>query len=282
MGYQNGHTLDKYMPDLSIDEQNAWANEFCEGDEKLKELLLFLWKNNINTHACCKGHIEEKGFGGPYICFSCNNLSNDTIIRLCQNICNAGFANRRMQLSFESFSDLSKLDDREKFTGSSDINKRGKTAAFTFSTQIDFSVLQSCFENALNGKSNPSEYDQYIKLIVRLINIDLSKQTFANIFDYIEHLTISFFPENPKASCFEAYPIGMLFCTPDDFSHPVYKALRYHLNSYIYLHNKKIKIVGSSEPHEEFESLNLSEDEIKETHFSLTEENVAKIERELS
>ena len=45
----------------------AFANEFSEGDDLLKNTLINLWKHNIRTLSCCKGHDNEKYYIPSYI-----------------------------------------------------------------------------------------------------------------------------------------------------------------------------------------------------------------------
>ena len=59
------------------DEYNNIAEQFCEGDPSLQNVLVDLWNHDIKTVACCKGH-PEKGLP-PYISFVLDNNSADFI-----------------------------------------------------------------------------------------------------------------------------------------------------------------------------------------------------------
>ena len=64
---------------FSMDEinknQTMFATKFSEGDEDLKELLLWCWRNNISTNSCCCGHGEA-----GYISFNIKNNNLDLFI----------------------------------------------------------------------------------------------------------------------------------------------------------------------------------------------------------
>lgn len=47
------------VPMTEIDTQREWAEIFSEGNEALRNLLLYVWANNIPTVACCTGHDEK-------------------------------------------------------------------------------------------------------------------------------------------------------------------------------------------------------------------------------
>ena len=75
---------------LSPEEQEKYAEEFCEGNAELKKLLLKLWKSGIQTYACCVGHNAEEASQGneskPYIFFDVRTLSEDQQRKLFKNI----------------------------------------------------------------------------------------------------------------------------------------------------------------------------------------------------
>jgi len=57
------------------EDYNDIAEQFSEGDTKLKDCLLELWSNNIKTAACCKGHDNSSA----YISFIIDENSFDLI-----------------------------------------------------------------------------------------------------------------------------------------------------------------------------------------------------------
>ncbi len=78
----------------SLEEREKYAELFSEGDENLKELLLTLWGNKIQTYACCAGHDEVVEDGKvqwttktsfPYIFFEASTL-NESQLRLLYEI----------------------------------------------------------------------------------------------------------------------------------------------------------------------------------------------------
>ncbi len=54
--------LNVLTEDKSTQEQ--MATDFSEGSNALRDLLLFLWKNGVSTHACCRGGVQH--IGGPH------------------------------------------------------------------------------------------------------------------------------------------------------------------------------------------------------------------------
>ena len=59
---------------LPYSEQKQLAQSFAEGSEELEQILLLLWKNGINTVACCAGHgtIDKP----PYIMIDSSKFSD--------------------------------------------------------------------------------------------------------------------------------------------------------------------------------------------------------------
>lgn len=58
MSHNNGKIYENPTKE-TIDKQQELAEDFSEGNPLLKELLLKLWQNKINTRGCCNGHIDE-------------------------------------------------------------------------------------------------------------------------------------------------------------------------------------------------------------------------------
>ena len=58
MVYNDGNVhIDFYDKNSNKEEI---AEQFSEGDPELKKVLLELWKNNIKTVACCRGHNDKE------------------------------------------------------------------------------------------------------------------------------------------------------------------------------------------------------------------------------
>lgn len=57
MEYKNNN-FGKALPiEETKKDREGYANVFSEGSESLKELLLYLWEKDIETIACCTGHL---------------------------------------------------------------------------------------------------------------------------------------------------------------------------------------------------------------------------------
>lgn len=52
---------------------NKLSEEYSEGDIQLQNTLLNLWKNGIETYACCKGHDMGSYYHIPYIAMYLDN-----------------------------------------------------------------------------------------------------------------------------------------------------------------------------------------------------------------
>ena len=74
MVYNDGKVhIDFYDKNSNYEEI---AEQFSEGDPQLKRVLLELWKNNIRTVACCRGHSDKEI---PYITLIIDNNSRKLI-----------------------------------------------------------------------------------------------------------------------------------------------------------------------------------------------------------
>ena len=58
-----------------LKNKNHYAELFAEGSRELKDFLLFCFNNNIETNACCRGHIDEEMIYGlpQYVKFNIDN-----------------------------------------------------------------------------------------------------------------------------------------------------------------------------------------------------------------
>ena len=57
--YNDGHIHDNFYSNDKVDLEKR-AIDFSEGNSSLKDVLLSLWNNGIETYACCAGHPEIK------------------------------------------------------------------------------------------------------------------------------------------------------------------------------------------------------------------------------
>ena len=64
-----------------------FATDFSEGDEFLAETLLNLWKNNIMTLSCCKGHDTKEYYMPSYLSILIDENSIDLIENLYNKLC---------------------------------------------------------------------------------------------------------------------------------------------------------------------------------------------------
>ncbi|MFQ6724488.1 MAG: hypothetical protein ACLRFE_04085 [Clostridia bacterium] len=65
-------------------KQLKYAKVFSEGSEDLKQLLMYMWNNDINTFSTCAGHEPSRFYGivaknYPYILFDISNFSNQEL-----------------------------------------------------------------------------------------------------------------------------------------------------------------------------------------------------------
>lgn len=74
----NGHIIE-VTPDMF--EQAA--NDFSEGNENLKKLLMFCFLNGIKTTACCSGHNGEKR---PYVQFEFCDQNMNAILKMLRQL----------------------------------------------------------------------------------------------------------------------------------------------------------------------------------------------------
>lgn len=74
----NGDTI-KVTPEM-YDEA---ANDFSEGNEGLRKLLMYCFENDIQTIGCCSGH---NGESTPYIAFELNDQNMQPILKMLKNL----------------------------------------------------------------------------------------------------------------------------------------------------------------------------------------------------
>ena len=148
--------VEEYLPSLSKEQRETYANEFCEGDAYLKKLLLILWEHNINTYACCRGHENYP----PYVYFDCNNINNILLKNLLYYITKTKFPQLRQDN--KKFSTLEviltnqNVKDRDlsgyEKTKDYCIINRLKTLAIYLPIGSDYTKLYQCFIKALADK----------------------------------------------------------------------------------------------------------------------------------
>lgn len=100
----NGQPIQVDIKNATKAEKESWAEEFAEGSEKLKSLLLKMWAKGIATLACCAGH-KDKNYEA-YISFKVDNLDEEFLTKLLSGIMESY---RKQQINF-SFQ-IDKLED---------------------------------------------------------------------------------------------------------------------------------------------------------------------------
>ncbi len=125
---------------LSEEEMDSQAEVFAEGSPELKELLLLLWENRVQTKACCAGALihaitgknkkaELNGkivAGCPYISFFIDNIEDDTLKKLI-------FSLYQEKDVLDHFEIIKNYDDKPNLGG---INSDGDIVSFSRSSPV--------------------------------------------------------------------------------------------------------------------------------------------------
>ena len=86
--YNNGRPIE--VKELTSQEKLEAIEEWCEGSQELRELLLFCNQNQIETFACCRGHDKgEEGYRygeNADIAFLTDTSKDDFIMKLLASI----------------------------------------------------------------------------------------------------------------------------------------------------------------------------------------------------
>ncbi len=139
-----GNVIDD-LTNCPAEEQGKYAEEFCEGNEDLKKLLLKMWKAGIQTYACCAGHDYAEGVlkngaildTNPYIYFDVKSLDEKQQKKLYKNLM---MISKNLGL-VEQF-DL-KLDNNMDFVKHGlKINLKNDTTSYKVLNDLFDSVLQ--------------------------------------------------------------------------------------------------------------------------------------------
>ena len=190
-----------YLPDATEEEKQTYAEEFCEGNEDLKNFLLFLWHNNINTIACCGGHkyepaqkflfkgeiinIPEKNNLATYVLFSLNIFSISQIEVLVSNIL------------FSYFDIIEAISFQNNFN----TKKQIKDNRLAIHFKLDKSekcyknlenLIQKLLNNELDKKTNllNNELQILVNDILMLYNLELNNYFISNTFNDVNALRI--------------------------------------------------------------------------------------------
>ena len=91
--YANGKPLDASK--MSKEEKIKAIEYWCEGNQQLKQLLLYCNENDIETGGCCSGH--EEGLQKAYISMKLGKVQDDQIIELLTKL---EISNTNMNIAF--------------------------------------------------------------------------------------------------------------------------------------------------------------------------------------
>lgn len=279
------HIVEEYLPSLSKEQREAYADEFCEGDAYLKKLLLILWEHNINTYACCRGHENYP----PYIYFDCNNINNTQLKDLLYNIIKTKFSQLRQDN--KKFSTLEviltnqNVKDRDlsgyEKTKDDCIINRLKTLAIHLPIGSDYTKLYQCFVKALDETSETKVCNKKLDLAIRLMNLDLNNQITDNALDNIGAIKIYI---NADKYSFETKPFAD-FCN-DGFKalkNSKFLALKYSKELYLYFDENNNPLFTHNEARlKKFKALNIPKRKIKNLNFRLTKLNVLALEHKIN
>lgn len=155
-----------------INDIARYAYIFSEGNEYLESLLIFCFKNNIETFACCRGH-ENNKYLFPYIGFI---FRKDNI-----NI----FSNLLTLLSSSKINDYIKIriykyKNKYRLT----YNIRKKYAKNNDIINMAFKVLEDSLKLSLIYDSNNSYYYKLLSFYIFLLK-DKKDSTFDFTLDNV-------------------------------------------------------------------------------------------------
>ena len=72
----NGNSIKMDLKRMTKQQKYKFAESFCEGSIELKNLLLKMWDNGIETYGCCIGH--DNGLK-PYLFFETKNFKSEKL-----------------------------------------------------------------------------------------------------------------------------------------------------------------------------------------------------------
>ena len=110
----NGQPIILDYTKMSSQEQIKYATAFAEGSDALKNILLLLWRNGINTYSSCAGHPDQGPLDCPYIALNTKDMTNkqiQTVLSIALYM--PSFKSVRFKLFYTEDADNSMID---KFT----------------------------------------------------------------------------------------------------------------------------------------------------------------------
>lgn len=129
--------------------QEELASRFCEGNEDLKNTLLVLWRNEIDTVGCCAGHLLKDGTKTPlYLNFETKNFKKDNF--------------KKLMYVFNKYKDAVHIDISAKCFENNAVNKYVKSKERTDINVIIFDETKqkeilSAIRDVIEGKELFSE-----------------------------------------------------------------------------------------------------------------------------
>ncbi len=174
----------KYTPIYKMNKikQYALATKFSEGKKDLKFLLLTMWKNHIDTYACCGGHEIDVGNeknsivrceNNPYIYFDVSTLTDGQLSAFLAHLFKMQENNIVWSINYQ-------IDISDGTIVTKGIERHGLDVQFNLDVVGCFKELKETLENVLqNQKIVPQEdlndkQTQFIDLTIALNNINLT------------------------------------------------------------------------------------------------------------
>lgn len=184
-----GKVLNKDMTVLSEQEMVEQAKVFSEGNKELEELLIYLWKNGIQTIGCCSG--EHENSASPYIGFYVDKLDNSLLSDLLldavqlKEFLQVDVNKGRLvdEFIFDEDGNVVGTEKRERPININFTFKKGfGVNGFLDAIKFAFSNTHEDYEERLAELSLTNEKDMlWVYDILDLKEVDLKKLDFKNI-----------------------------------------------------------------------------------------------------
>lgn len=169
------YTIFDDLTKLDKSVQQKYAKDFSEDDKDLENLLLFLWRNGINTIACCAGHIERND--KPYIYIDVMKMKTNTLKQI-------------LKWHLYNYVDISNIMVRNQYNQKS-INGNQKQVVkvalfFPFDAIRPFLSLQNKVEQILNNEEKhyklTKQQNDFISDVINVTKLDMKKYENDNPF----------------------------------------------------------------------------------------------------
>lgn len=170
-----------------INDIARYAYIFSEGNEYLESLLIFCFKNNIETFACCRGH-ENKKYSFPYIGFIFRK-DNINIFSNLLTLLSSSKINDYIKIRIYKYKNKYRLicGIRKKYSKNNDI------------INMAFKVLEDSLKLSLIYDSNNNYYYKLLSFYIFLL-----KDKKDSIFDFtLDNVNSSLFILLDKKKCLD-------------------------------------------------------------------------------